>query len=102
MAGLIEYWRRTEEAGRLSAVDCNESLSQVMLSVQVSIQQSGAKITANSLPTVTANESMLTQVFQNLIGNSIKYRSEATPTIHISAENSGGLVILGYGQWRRD
>jgi signal transduction histidine kinase len=41
-------------------------------------------VTFDHLPTVPAKEDMLTQLFQNLIGNSIKYRSEVTPRIHIS------------------
>src|SRR5450432_1422857 len=83
--GLLAYWEVTEGGGdRFSAVDCNYLLSQALLSLQTSIQQSGAKVTSDSLPTVTANEVMLTQVFQNLIANSIKYRGKATPTIHIS------------------
>jgi hypothetical protein len=45
-------------------------------------------VTADPLPTVVPQEVMLTQLFQNLIGNSIKYRGEAAPTIHISAERS--------------
>jgi PAS domain S-box-containing protein len=86
MNGLIEYWGVTEGAvARSSAVDCNEALAQALSSLHVSIQESGAKITADPLPAVTAKESMLTQLFQNLISNSIKYRSKATPTIHISA-----------------
>ena len=45
-------------------------------------------MTADPLPTVVAKEVMLTQLFQNLIGNSIKYRGKAAPTIHISAERT--------------
>ena len=45
-------------------------------------------MTSDPLPTVVAKEAMLMQIFQNLIGNSIKYRGEAAPTIHISAERT--------------
>jgi chemotaxis family two-component system sensor kinase Cph1 len=84
--GLLAYWEVTERSGdRFSAVDCNYLLSQALMSLQTLIQQSGAEVTSDALPTVTANEMMLTQVFQNLIANSIKYRGTATPKIHISA-----------------
>jgi PAS domain S-box-containing protein len=84
--GLLTYWEVTEQDGdRLSPVDCNHALSQTLLSLQTAIQQSGATVTSDPLPTVVANEVMLTQLFQNLIGNSIKYRGAAAPTIHISA-----------------
>ncbi len=45
-------------------------------------------MTSDPLPTVVAKEAMLMQIFQNLIGNSIKYRGETAPTIHISAERT--------------
>ena len=50
--------------------------------------ESGAVVTHGPLPAVMANETMLTQLFQNLIGNSIKYRSALTPEIHIAAARS--------------
>ncbi len=59
------------------------------LNLRESIFQSGAIVTADSLPTVVADEVMLVQVFQNLIGNSIRYRGDAVPRIHISAVRAG-------------
>ena len=86
---LLNYLEVTErDRDRLSPVDCTRVLSQALLSLQIAIQQSGATVTADPLPTVVAQEVMLTQLFQNLIGNSIKYRGEAAPTIHISAERT--------------
>ena len=89
LQGLLNYLEVTErDRDRLSPVDCNRVLSQSLLSLQMAIQQSGATVTADPLPTVVAQEVMLTQLFQNLIGNSIKYRAQAAPTIHISAERT--------------
>ena len=83
---LLNYLEVTErDSYRLAPVDCNRVLSQTLLSLQSAIQQSGAKVTADPLPTVVGKEVMLTQIFQNLISNSIKYRGEATPAIHVSA-----------------
>jgi chemotaxis family two-component system sensor kinase Cph1 len=56
------------------------------LNLEAAIAQSGAIVTSDPLPTVVAEEVLLMQVFQNLISNSIKYRSEETPRIHVSAE----------------
>ena len=68
--GLLNYWTVTERnADRLSPVDCNHALSQTLVSLQMAIQQSGATVTSDPLPTVVAREVMLTQLFQNLIGN---------------------------------
>jgi len=86
LKGLLNYLEVTErDSDSLSPIDCNHVLSQTLLSIQTAIQQSGARVTSDPLPTVVAKESMLAQIFQNLIGNAIKYRGEATPTIHISA-----------------
>jgi two-component system, chemotaxis family, sensor kinase Cph1 len=86
LKGLLNYLELPEpERDRLPLVDCNHVVSQTLLSLQRVIQQSGATVTFDPLPTVLAKEDMLTQLFQNLIGNSIKYRSEAAPRIHISA-----------------
>ena len=89
LKGLLNYLEITErDSDRLIPIDCDRVLSQTLLSLHTAIQQSGASVTSEPLPTVIAKEAVLTQVFQNLIGNSIKYRGEAAPTIHISAERT--------------
>jgi PAS domain S-box-containing protein len=89
LRGLLNYLEITErDSDRLLPIDCNHLLSQTLLSLHAAIRQNGATVTSDPLPTVVAKEAMLTQIFQNLIGNSIKYRSEAAPTIHISAERT--------------
>jgi PAS domain S-box-containing protein len=86
LKGLLSYLEVTEQdRDRLSPVDCNHVLSQTLLSLQTAIQQSGATVTSDPLPTAAAKGTMLTQLFRNLIGNSIKYRGEAAPKIHVSA-----------------
>ena len=89
LTGLLNYWDITGRGGDgESLVDCNDVLSQTRVSLQMSIQQSGAAVTSDPLPTVAGIEVMLTQLFQNLIENSIKYRSKATPAIHLSASRT--------------
>ena len=60
----------------------------MLLNLQAAIGQSGAVVTSDPLPTVVAEEVVLVQLFQNLISNSIKYRGEETPRIHVSAERN--------------
>jgi PAS domain S-box-containing protein len=87
---LLRYWEVTERGGEsLSPVDCNRAFSQARENLEDPIRESGAIVTAGPLPTVVADEVMLVQVFQNLIGNAIRYRSEAAPEIHISAVRAG-------------
>ena len=90
LKGLVRYWEVTERTGEtLSPVDCNHLLAQALENLQPEIRQSRAIVTSDPLPTVVADEVMLLQVFQNLIGNSVKYRGEAEPKIHISAVRAG-------------
>jgi len=62
---------------------------KVLLNLHSAISESGAIVTSDPLPTLVAEEVILVQLFQNLISNSIKYRGEETPRIHVSAERSG-------------
>jgi PAS domain S-box-containing protein len=87
--GLLNYLEATErDSHRLSPVDCNHVLSQALLSLHTVIEQSRAAVTSDPLPTAVANEAMLMHLFQNLIGNSIKYKGDAAPAIHISASST--------------
>jgi light-regulated signal transduction histidine kinase (bacteriophytochrome) len=67
-------------------IDCEAVLTSALRNLENSIQESGAKITHDSLPAIEGVPAQLTQVFQNLIGNAIKFRSAESPEIHISAE----------------
>jgi signal transduction histidine kinase len=87
---LLLYWEVTEPGDeRLLPVDCNRVLLQALLNLDSQIQQSGAIVTSDILPTVLANEVMVVQVFQKLIRNSIQFRSDAKPAIHISVVRAG-------------
>jgi chemotaxis family two-component system sensor kinase Cph1 len=95
LKALLDYWEVTERGAQsFSPVDCNDALSKTLLNLQTAIQQSGATVTSDLLPTVPAEEVMLLRLFQNLIGNSIKYRSAAPPRIHISAARTAGAWLF--------
>jgi len=87
LKALLAYW---EVTGRVqdsfAPIDCGAVLAKTLLNLQAAIEQSGAIVTSDPLPTVVAEEVSLMQLFQNLISNSIKYRGEETPRIHVSAE----------------
>jgi light-regulated signal transduction histidine kinase (bacteriophytochrome) len=64
-------------------------LEQVVANLKLAIEESGAVITHDPLPPVMADDVQLVQLFQNLIGNAIKFCGEAPPKIHISARQKG-------------
>jgi light-regulated signal transduction histidine kinase (bacteriophytochrome) len=75
-------------------VNCNGVLENVKQGLQGIIDDTKATINAGPLPQVRCTEILLVQIFQNLISNSIKYRSEADPVINITAEaGEGGWVF---------
>jgi len=89
LRGLREYWQTSECAEEhYSPVHSGEALSYALLNLQESITRSGAVITFDSLPVVWAEQVLLVQLFQNLVGNAIKYRSEKPPEIRITAEQN--------------
>jgi light-regulated signal transduction histidine kinase (bacteriophytochrome) len=84
---MLAYWEVTEGGTDQSVpIDCGAVLANALLNLQVAVAESGAVVTSQPLPTVVAEEVMLTQLFQNLISNSIKFRGVETPRIHVSAE----------------
>ncbi len=70
-------------------IDAGAVLKKTLLNLEVAIRDSGASITSTALPPVRMFEYQLEQLFQNLIGNAIRYRSEPAPRIHISAVRRG-------------
>jgi len=89
LQALLAYWEVTgREQNSFVSIDCGAVLAKTLLNLQAAIAQSGATITSDALPTVVAEEVVLTQLFQNLISNSIKYRGGEAPRIHVAAERS--------------
>lgn len=80
----------TQAAGigdeRPELIDANEPLAEALSNLLEAISESGAEVVHSSLPSVKIGRVHLQQVFQNLIGNAIKYCGEESPSIHITAE----------------
>jgi signal transduction histidine kinase len=91
LSDLRAYWSVNEQKiESLGPTDCNYALEKSLGDLDVFIQESGAVVTHDSLPMVTAEAFPLSVLFQNLISNAIKYRRpEAPPRIHLSAQRSG-------------
>jgi PAS domain S-box-containing protein len=66
-----------------------EALQHALANLERAIQKSGATVTSGELPSVPMRDVHLQQLFQNLIGNAIKYRSERLPLVHVSAARAG-------------
>ena len=87
--GLLVYSRVGTSGAAFELTDCEAAFDCALTNLQVAVDGSGAVITHHPLPVVMADASQLTQVFQNLIGNAIKFCSQELPRIHVAAEPRG-------------
>jgi signal transduction histidine kinase len=86
---LLAFSRVGRNGIACGRVDCNVAIKEVLKSLGPAIQESGAVVTHGELPAVWADRSQMTQVFQNLIGNAIKFRGKEPPAISVQAEKAG-------------
>jgi len=89
--GLLEYSRIDTRGKPPQPYDSAAALERAILSLQAAISESGAKITSDGLPTVSVDPLQLAQLFQNLIGNAIKFKGDSAPEIHVSAARQDGF-----------
>jgi light-regulated signal transduction histidine kinase (bacteriophytochrome) len=86
---LLEYSQIGTKNKNFSLVDISMPLALALANMQRSIEEKRAEVTYDTLPRVLADSSQLSRLFQNLIGNAIKFHGNRSPNIHISAELKG-------------
>ncbi|MFQ5828605.1 MAG: ATP-binding protein [Candidatus Methylomirabilia bacterium] len=86
---LLAYSRVGRHGQAMAPTDCDAVFAAARTNLRAAIEESGAVVTADSLPKVLANETQLVQVFQNLIGNAIKFRAGRPLGVHIGATRQG-------------
>ena len=82
---LLAYSRVGTKGKELLDTSGEEALKRALVNLRGAIEASGAEVTHDALPDVLADEMQLVQLFQNLVGNAIKYQRAETPRVHISA-----------------
>ena len=87
---LLAFSRVGTKGRDLTDTSSEEAFEQSLLNLRGAIEESGAQVTHDPLPEVMADEMQLTQLFQNLIGNAIKYQKPGIPEVHISAAKNDG------------
>jgi PAS domain S-box-containing protein len=86
--GLLLYSRVGTRARPLAPTSLEQALSEALANLKLAVEESGAAITHDELPCVLADRIQMVQLFQNLISNSIKFRSTQAPEVHISARKN--------------
>ncbi len=91
---LLTFSRVGSRGEDLSPTSSEEALAQAIRNLRGALEESGAQVTHDPLPLVLADETQLVQLFQNLIGNAIKYRRDVAPVIHVGAAPCHGKQLL--------
>jgi len=91
---LLTYSRVTSQAKPFEKMDLNILMNQVLQDLKFTIEEKQAKITHDSLPAVMCDPVQFERLFQNLIGNALKY-CENKPEVHISAVQKNGKWLIG-------
>jgi PAS domain S-box-containing protein len=86
---LLDYSRVGTRGKPFGPTSCEEILNQAIANLQASIKENNAVVTHDHLPTVMADATQMIQLFQNLVGNAIKFHSEKKPKVHVGAERNG-------------
>jgi signal transduction histidine kinase len=91
---LLTYSRVGTRGKHFKPTNCSAVLDQTLANLEMAIEESGAVVTHDALPTVMADASQLVHLFQNLIGNAIKFRGQEPPRVHVSAKQKEDEWVL--------
>jgi two-component system, chemotaxis family, sensor kinase Cph1 len=90
VSDLLNYSRVVHEELHIETVDISQCVDEAMADLRTQLDESGGRVTAENLPMVQASRHQMRQVFLNLIGNAVKYRSASeSPRVHVSAWQRG-------------
>jgi signal transduction histidine kinase len=87
---LLTYSRVGTRGKKWAPTSCEAVLEAAQMNLKNAIEETGGVVTHDPLPTVQADETQLRQVFQNLVGNALKFHGSAPPRVHVSAQEVDG------------
>jgi PAS domain S-box-containing protein len=87
---LLAFSRVGTQGMAIARTDLNTVLDEVLANLQPRLRDTGARVTADSLPTLQVDRTQMLLLLQNLIGNALKFRREAPPEVHLAARKEAG------------
>ncbi|HEX3796739.1 MAG TPA: ATP-binding protein [Acidimicrobiales bacterium] len=94
ISDLLTFSRVGRTTERFEPVDLSRCLQMAMANLATVIEETGAQIEVSDLPTVLGDRSLLVSLWQNLLGNSIKFRGDASPLVVVTADQRAGQWLL--------
>lgn len=91
---LLEYSQVGTKEKQFKPIESSLAVGLAVGNLRTAIEESSAVVTYDELPTVTADLSQMSRLFQNLIGNAIKFRGKGIPEVHISADRKGNEWVF--------
>ena len=85
---LLMFSRVGRHSTGFQETDLEQVLAQALRQLDSAVEESGAVVTHDPLPTVEGDQSLLVQLFQNLVGNGVKFHGDDPPRVHLSASES--------------
>jgi len=86
---LLAYARLGSRAAEFAPTDCEAIFADAVSNLESAMEENGATVTHDPLPTVMADRDQLSRLFQNLLSNAIKFRAADPPVVHVSAHRNG-------------
>lgn len=85
---LLAFSRVSRQGGTLEPVSSADALAMALGNLRAALDESGAEVSCDELPVVVADRTQLTQLFQNLISNAVKFRGDRSPRVYVSARRA--------------
>jgi PAS domain S-box-containing protein len=94
---LLTYSRVGTKGKPPEPTNCEDILAQTLRNLQAALEEKGAEVTHDPLPTIMADGIQMGQLFQNLIGNGVKFQEEGVrPHVHVSVEDKGDYWLFSF------
>lgn len=94
IADLLDFSRAGTGAANFHAVSALDIVRNALANLKTALDESGARVSVDPLPTIVVDPILFTQVFQNLIANAVKFQRDGSPQVHVSASRQGSEWIF--------